>query len=271
MITAGCDVGSLTAKAVIMKDNEIISSCIAGVRATPVESSRMVMDEALRLCGLQLSDLQSVCSTGYGRYDIPFSRMNMSEISCHGRGAVWADGSIRTIIDIGGQDCKVILVDEKGMTRNFVMNEKCAAGTGRSLEILSRNIGAELQELGPLSLKARRKHIVITNKCSIFMELEVMKLLFRNVKIAEIAYGINASVAKRVAAMAGAFTLEDNICITGGVSKNVGVVSVLEKILKKKFKPLPVDAQLMGAIGAAVFAAETDGTPPDFGLRGGEG
>jgi len=255
MITAGCDVGSLTAKAVILKDNQIISSFIAGVKSTPVASSKMVMDEVLRLSGLSLSDIDYICSTGYGRYDIPFSQMNMSEISCHGIGAFWADNSIRSIIDIGGQDCKVVCVDEKGMITNFVMNEKCAAGTGRCLEILAKNIGTEIQRLGDVSLKARKKHVVITNKCSIFMELEVMDLLYRDVKIPEIAYGINAAVAKRVAAMTQSLQIENNICITGGVSKNKGVVAVLENLLKKKFKPLPVDAQLMGAIGAAVFAA----------------
>lgn len=255
MITAGCDVGSLTAKAVILKDNQIISSFIAGVKSTPVASSRMVMDEVLKISGLALPDIDYVCSTGYGRYDIPFSQMNMSEISCHGIGAFWADNSIRSIIDIGGQDCKVVAVDERGMITNFVMNEKCAAGTGRCLEILAKNIGTEIDRLGDVSLKARKKHIVITNKCSIFMELEVMDLLYRDVKIPEIAYGINAAVAKRVAAMTQSLRIENEICITGGVSKNKGVVTVLENLLKKKFKPLPLDAQLMGAIGAAVFAA----------------
>jgi (R)-2-hydroxyacyl-CoA dehydratese activating ATPase len=255
MITAGCDVGSLTAKAVIIKDNKIISSYIAGVKSTPIESSKMVMDAVLRQSNLAFSDVDYICSTGYGRYDIPFSRMNMSEISCHGIGAYWVDKSIRSIIDIGGQDCKVIIVDENGMIKNFVMNEKCAAGTGRCLEILAKNIGTELHKLGDVSLKARKRHVAITNKCSIFMELEVMKFLYQNVKIPEIAYGINAAVAKRVATMANSLKLEENICITGGVSKNIGVVTVLENILKKKFKLLPVDAQLMGAIGAAVFAA----------------
>lgn len=262
MITAGCDVGSLTAKAVLLKDNKILSSYIAGVKSTPIESSKMVMNEVLRQSSLTFSDIDYICSTGYGRYDIPFSQMNMSEISCHGIGAFWADNSIRSIIDIGGQDCKVIIVDENGMTKNFVMNEKCAAGTGRCLEILSRNIGTELHELGDVSLKARKKHIVITNKCSIFMELEVLKFLYQNVRIPEIAYGINAAVAKRVAAMANSLKLVKNVCITGGVSKNSGVVAVLENLLKIKFTLLPVDAQLMGAIGAAVFAAKEYSSNP---------
>lgn len=256
MITAGCDVGSLTAKAVLIQDNKIIASYIAGVKATPVESSTMVMDAVLGQCNLSYSDVDCICSTGYGRNDIPFSQMNMSEISCHGIGAFWADNSIRSIIDIGGQDCKVILVDENGMIKNFQMNEKCAAGTGRCLEILAKNIGVEIRELGTVSLKAKKKHIAITNKCSIFMELEVMKLLYQDERVPEIAYGINAAVAKRVAAMAHSLKIEDALCITGGVSKNSGVVAVLESLLKKKFKPLPVDAQLMGAIGAAVFAAK---------------
>ena len=153
MITAGIDIGSLTAKGVILDGNSIRSSCIMRVRASALQSAEDVYERILSDAGISQNDISNCCSTGYGRYDIPFSGMNKSEISCHGLGAFWSDSSIRSIIDIGGQDCKVIAVDERGMVRDFVMNEKCAAGTGRSLELLAESIGLTLDELGPLSIK----------------------------------------------------------------------------------------------------------------------
>ena len=125
MIAAGCDVGSLTAKAVIIKDNDIVSSKIIRVKATSLQSAETVVTKALAGAGLGMGDVDWCCSTGYGRFDIPFSNMNKSEISCHGLGAFWLDNSIRTIIDIGGQDCKAVSIDENGMVNDFVMNEKC--------------------------------------------------------------------------------------------------------------------------------------------------
>jgi predicted CoA-substrate-specific enzyme activase len=253
MIVAGCDVGSLTAKAVILNDGGIIASTIIRDRPTPVESATAVMGEALRDAGLKLEEIAVCCSTGYGRNSIPFAAMNMSEISCHGLGAFWADGSIRTVIDIGGQDCKVISVDAGGMVKDFIMNDKCAAGTGRSLEILSKTIGISLERLGPVSLRSWRP-ARITNKCSIFMELEVLQYMYKKKRTADIAFGINEAVAKRVAALANMVQLVENVAITGGVSKNVGVVRMLENLLEIRFKKLPVDPQIIGALGAAVFA-----------------
>ncbi|MCX5849891.1 MAG: acyl-CoA dehydratase activase [Deltaproteobacteria bacterium] len=253
MIVAGCDVGSLTAKAVIMNDNSVVAHEIIKIRATTVVSATEVMKKALSSSSLQFSDINYCCSTGYGRYEIPFAQMNMSEISCHGLGAFWTDPSIRTIIDIGGQDCKVILIDETGNVRDFIMNDKCAAGTGRSLEILAKTIGVELEELGPLALQSK-KPINITNKCSIFMELEVLNHLYTRKKIRHIACGIADAVAKRVAALAKAVDVEDDICITGGVSKNPGVIRQLCQHMNVSFKSLPIDPQIIGALGAAVFA-----------------
>jgi (R)-2-hydroxyacyl-CoA dehydratese activating ATPase len=253
MIVAGCDVGSLTAKAVILNDTGIITSKIIRDKPTPVQSATAVMEEALQNAGLKFDEINSCCSTGYGRHSIPFAGMNMSEISCHGLGAFWAEGSIRTVIDIGGQDCKVISIDTGGMVRDFIMNDKCAAGTGRSLEILSKTIGISLERLGPVSLRSW-KPARITNKCSIFMELEVLQYIYKKRRTADIAYGINEAVAKRVASLANMIQLNENVAITGGVSKNIGVVRMLEKMLDIRFKHLPVDPQIIGALGAAVFA-----------------
>lgn len=255
MIAAGCDVGSLTAKAHIMNEKGTLASEIIRVKSTNINSANEVMEKALASARLRWSDLDCCCSTGYGRYEIPFAKMNMSEISCHGLGAFHADPSIRTVIDIGGQDCKVILIDADGNIRDFIMNDKCAAGTGRSLEILARTIGVKLEELGTLAVKST-KPINITNKCSIFMELEVLNHLYARKRLKHIASGIADAVAKRVAGLAKAIEIEDNVCITGGVSKNPGVVRQLAYHMNRSFKSLPVDPQIIGALGAACYAMQ---------------
>lgn len=253
MIVAGCDVGSLTAKAFIINEKGTMAGEIIRVRSTTIDSATEVMEKALTTANLRFSDLDCCCSTGYGRYEIPFARINMSEISCHGLGAFWVDRSIRTIIDIGGQDCKIILIDADGNVRDFIMNDKCAAGTGRSLEMLAKTIGVDFENLGDLAVKSK-KPISITNKCSIFMELEVVNHLYARKKLKHIACGIVDAVAKRVASLAKTIDIEDNLCITGGVSKNSGVVRQLSCHMNSSFKPLPVDPQLIGAMGAAVYA-----------------
>lgn len=245
--------GSLTAKAYIMNEQGTLAGEIIPVKSAPTDSARAVMEKALKSARLNFSDLDCCCSTGYGRYEIPFAQMNMSEISCHGLGAFHVDPSIRTVIDIGGQDCKIILIDANGNVRDFIMNDKCAAGTGRSLEILAKTIGVKLEDLGKLAVKSK-KPINITNKCSIFMELEVLGHLYARKKLKHIACGIADAVAKRVAALAKAVDVEDPVCITGGVSKNPGVVRQLAYHMNRTFKTLPVDPQIIGALGAACFA-----------------
>jgi len=255
MLVAGCDIGSLTAKAVIMDESGIAATRIIGVRPGAEESARAVMKECLDTRGLSFDDIDFCCATGYGRLMIPFADMNMSEISCHGMGAFWNAPSIRTIIDIGGQDCKVIAIDDSGRVADFAMNDKCAAGTGRSLEILAGTIGVALKDLGPLAMKSR-KPLDITSKCSIFMELEVIDALYRGKKLRDIASGLSDAVARRVAALAGTVPLRGEFCITGGVSKNAGVVRHLERRLGVKFRSLHTDPQLTGALGAALAARE---------------
>lgn len=253
MIAAGCDVGSLTAKAVIFRDGRIVASQIMGVKARAVDSARAVMQVALDQAGLGFDDIDLCCSTGYGRLEIPFAEMNMTEISCHAMGAHWSDPRVHTLIDIGGQDCKVVSIGDDGMVQDFIMNDKCAAGTGRNLELVAKALEIPLEALGPVGLKSRRP-VEITNKCSVFMELEVQRHIYRKRKTRDIAAGVNMAVARRAANLGRTIPKVSDICITGGVSKNAGVVQYLEEILGMRFKRLPYDAQLMGAIGAAVLA-----------------
>ncbi|MBU0994577.1 MAG: 2-hydroxyglutaryl-CoA dehydratase [Proteobacteria bacterium] len=253
MIFAGLDIGSLTAKAVLLENDIMIASAIIRVRPSALDSAKDVMNAVIMEKGLSEQDIACCCATGYGRLDIPFADLNMSEISCHGMGAFFTDNGIRTIIDIGGQDCKVIVVNEKGLIKDFIMNDKCAAGTGRSLEMLAKTLDVPLSSLGPLTLKSWRP-IDITNKCSIFMELEVLDALYSGKKLTHIAAGLSDAVAKRVASLSASVQMENPVCVTGGVSKNKGVLKFLEKRMQRTFVVLPVDPQIAGALGAAVFA-----------------
>lgn len=255
MIVAGCDVGSLTAEAVIMDNGSILGSEIIRVRPRPEQSARDVMDKLLSRLGLTYQEIVYCISTGYGRETISFANDNISEISCHGRGAHWLIPSIRTVIDVGGQDCKAIRVDERGLLVDFVMNDKCAAGTGRSLEIMADVLGVDISELGPLSLQAAGP-LVITNQCSIFAEMEILHFMCEEKNLADIAAGINQAMARRVKMLVGKVGIQEQIGMTGGVSKNVGVVKDLERLLGKQFVQFPEDPQIVGALGAAVFASE---------------
>ena len=255
MIIAGCDVGSLTAEAVILDEHAIIAAEIIRVRPKAEQSAREVMDKALKKVQLSYEDIDYVVSTGYGRETIPFSDHNISEISCHGKGAHFLVPGIRTVIDIGGQDCKAIRVDGYGVLEDFVMNDKCAAGTGRSLELMSQYLGVDFSELGALAQQAE-KAVTLTNQCSIFSELEIMHYLMEDKQPADIAAGICESMARRVKMLAGRVGIKPDIAITGGVCKNRSVVKYLEEMLDVNFVPFDQDPQIVGALGAAVFAGE---------------
>ena len=255
MIVAGCDVGSLSAEAVILDGDDIIAAEIIRVRPKAAQSAKEVMALALSKVNLSYDDIDYVVSTGYGRETIPFSDHNISEISCHGKGAHFLVPGIRTVIDIGGQDCKAIRVDEYGVLEDFVMNDKCAAGTGRSLELMSQYLGVDFSELGTLA-QASDTPITITSQCSIFSELEIMHYLMEDKKTADIAAGICESMARRVKMLAGRVGIKPDIAITGGVCKNRAVVKCLEDMLDIHFVPFDQDPQIIGALGAAVFAAE---------------
>jgi predicted CoA-substrate-specific enzyme activase len=255
MIVAGCDVGSLTAEAVIMRDASIVSSDIIRVRPRPEQSAGDVMESALSKAGLGYGDIECCVSTGYGRERIPFAQANVSEISCHGRGAQWLVPSARTVIDVGGQDCKVIRVDGNGKLVNFVMNDKCAAGTGRFLEFMAKVLDVGIEDLGPKAL-ASDTPIAITSVCSIFAESEVLHYRYEGRDSADIAAGINRAMAERVHSLARRVGVEEDVCITGGVAKNVGVVRTLKDMLQVTPQELGLDPQLVGAVGACLFAMD---------------
>ena len=255
MIVAGCDVGSLTGKAVILMDGEILSSSIVPTTPKPERTAKNAMDKALENGNLSLDEIGYIVGTGYGRVKIPFANSELSELSCHGKGAHSFIPSIRTIIDVGGQDCKVIKINKDGKILDFAMNDKCAAGTGRFLEVMAKTLELKLEELGPISLESKNQ-AKISAQCSVFAETEVVSLMADGIEVADIVAGIHDAIASRIMSLVYRVGLEEDLTITGGVAKNIGVVAFLEKKLGIEAKKLPVDPQLMGALGAALTAKE---------------
>ena len=251
----GIDIGSLTGKIVIIsEENEIKTHKIIGVKKRPIITVNTLLDIALPLVGIkELEEVTYCVGTGYGRRKIPLAGETMSEITCNGTGAYHVMSSVRTIIDIGGQDCKVIRLNEKGNLKNFIMNEKCAAGTGRYLELMAETLNLKLSELGPLSLKSTSS-VTLQSKCSLYTQFEVISLLGEGYKKRDLASGINKAMAERVINLAEKVGIMEDVVVSGGVAKNVGVVMNMEKILGIKFKKLSVDPQIIGALGAALIA-----------------
>ncbi len=253
MITAGIDIGSISAKAAVLSDGKLLGTRVIFTGYNAEAAGRSVFEELLRELGLERSAVRRVISTGYGRNSVKFVDKAVTEISCHGAGAYYLDPQVRSIIDIGGQDSKAIVIDERGKVKNFAMNDKCAAGTGRFLEVMARALEVDLEGFGDLALRARSPS-KISSLCTVFAESEVISLISRGEGRENIIAGIHESIAARVAAMANRVGMVPPIVMTGGVAKNAGVVRALEK---KLGVPIRVSghAQVNGAIGAAVLAA----------------
>ena len=256
MIVGGCDVGSATGKAVVMKDGTIVSYVIIPSTTKPEVTARKAMDEAIEKAGLSsLEDLQYIVGTGYGRLKVPFANENVSEITCHARGAHWLAPTVRTVVDIGGQDCKVMSIDGQGKVNEFTMNDKCAAGTGKFFEAMARALDCGLEGLSSLSLQSNDP-ATITSQCSVFAESEVITLVNEGIDVIDIAAGIHESIAGRLNSMVRRVGLIEDVALTGGCAKNEGLVKALEKKLGVSVKKLPQDPQIAGAIGAALIAKE---------------
>lgn len=256
-IVAGCDVGSLTAKAVIMEKGRIISSALLRSKTNPQLSAEAVMQEALSKAGLSMDDIRYCIGTGYGRKNISFVDKDVSEIACHGKGARWLNPGARTIIDIGGQDCKAVRLDKDGNVVKFVANDKCASGTGRFLEVMARLLNIPIEDMGSLSSKSTAP-ITLSSTCTVWAQADIIKYINSGHKIEDIGAGVNSAMAKRAAILANSVGIEQDVCMTGGVAKNEGVVQDLEKLLGKNIKKMrKADPQIAGAIGAAIFAMES--------------
>ncbi len=254
MYTLGIDIGSTSSKAAILQDGKMIvgRSVVSLGTGTigPEQALRQVFFES----GLSQSDMDCIIVTGYGRMSCEYADGQVSELSCHARGIHFLLPDVRTIIDIGGQDAKALKISEQGQLIAFQMNDKCAAGTGRFLDVMAKVLNVDICELGPLSEHAQNP-VTISNTCTVFAESEVISQLSSKTAIEDIAAGIHNSVAKRVAGMVMRLGRPSAVAMSGGVALNIGIVHAMERELGC---PVQVHrfCQSAGAIGAAIFAWE---------------
>lgn len=255
MFIAGIDIGAATVKAVILEGGKILGY---GIRPTGYDvkaATNRVIHEASEKAGLSISvnDLSYVVSTGYARESIGFANRTVTEIICHAKGAHFMIPSTRFIIDIGGQDSKAIEVDPEGNVTNFAMNDKCAAGTGRFLEVMAQVLELEsVAEMGPLALQSKAP-CNISSTCTVFAETEVVVLRAEGKERKDLIAGVHKAISARVAAMASNLTVRPDAVFTGGVAKNVGVIKFLEEKLGIELL-IPDEPQIIGALGAALLA-----------------
>ncbi len=254
----GCDVGSTYGKCCIIdKEGKLVSSAIVRSKINPQQTATLAIEEAIKNGDLKITtkDFKYMVGTGYGRNKVPFADENISEISCHAMGVHVTDPSVTGVIDVGGQDVKGIAIDDDGTVKNFAMNDKCAAGTGKFYETMANAFELTLTEFSELSLSAKNV-IPVTAQCAVFAESEVISLVGDGKPREEIAAGIQMSVAKRCFVMAKKAGTNGKITMTGGCAKNAGLKKAIEDVLKIKVAPLSTDPQLMGALGAAEYARQ---------------
>ena len=254
---AGIDSGSTSTDVVILdQDGKIKSTMIIPTGGGAMMSAEKSLEKAVEKAGISKDDIVRIVTTGYGRAYINSGDDSITEITCHAKGAHYLNPNVRTVIDIGGQDIKAISIDENGAVKNFLMNDKCAAGTGRFLEMMARTLGLSLEEMSTMGLEWK-ENIVISSMCTVFAESEVVSLVAQNKAVSDIIHGLNMSVASKVGALAARLG-QDNpgeYMMTGGVAKNKGITNALEEKLGAKLY-ICDEAQLCGALGAALFAYE---------------
>ncbi len=256
MYIMGIDSGSTSTNAVIINEKqEIISYAVLRTGAKSADSAHRVRSEALEKAGLTPADIAAVVSTGYGRVSIPFADQNVTEISCHARGAHFLNPAVRTILDIGGQDSKAIRLNADGDVVDFAMNDKCAAGTGRFLEMMANTLEIGIEELGPLALQSKT-NVEISSTCTVFAESEVISLIAQNKEPADIARGIHRAIAGKAMSLLKKVGLEETYMMTGGVAQNPGMVAVLEEMLGASLY-IYEEPEIVGALGAALYGIKS--------------
>ncbi|OGQ77841.1 MAG: hypothetical protein A3F90_19460 [Deltaproteobacteria bacterium RIFCSPLOWO2_12_FULL_60_19] len=252
---AGIDVGSTQTKGIILnQDREIVARALIMTGANVTRAGVNCFNEALKLAGLEREQVAYIVGTGYGRYKVTFGDAQITEISCHARGASFLFPNTRTVIDMGGQDAKGIHIGADGDVKDFVMNDKCAAGTGRFLGSAAEALLLDLDDLGPLALKAKNP-VRLTTVCTVFVESDIMSYLAQNKKVEDILGGVHSAIAARTISLVRRVGIEPEVTFTGGVSRNIGMVQALEAKLGMKVNVSP-DSHYVGALGAAIFALE---------------
>jgi bzd-type benzoyl-CoA reductase Q subunit len=261
VITAGVDVGSVSSKAAIMIDGDIYSWGIMRTGSNSPESAKKALNWAMEGTGLTPNDLAYIVGTGYGRVNVPMANKAITEIACHAKGAnyIWGP-SVRTVLDVGGQDIKAIHCDETGRVTSFLMNDKCAAGTGRGMEVFADLLQVPIEDIGETSLRVDEEPEPVSCTCVAFAKTEAMGLLRKGWSKEKVLAAYTHAMAIRMATLVKRVGLEKEFVVTGGQSKNIGIVSRIERILGVKCLPMPnwqdsgLDPMVAGAIGAALFA-----------------
>jgi len=273
MLTMGVDIGSRSSKCVILEDGELLTYSTIETGLNIVKTAQAVVDAAVhRRAGkwgeyrmplpetkvdhLKIEDMAYIVSTGYGRAIVPFAHRNVTEISCHCRGAQWFVPGVSTVLDVGGQDSKGIRVGPKGEVADFVMNDKCAAGSGRFMEIVAEVLHVALPEIGPLSLKST-KVLPFSTTCAAFGRGAAVAMRKEGERKEDILAGLHEAIAKRVMALVKKVGLADKFVITGGIGRNVGLVSKIEERVDGLKVTLPQEPMIVGALGAALFALDS--------------
>lgn len=252
MYTLGVDIGSTTSKALILQDGKDIVASTVIIATVGTEGVDEAVQSVLSKASLQFLDISCVVATGYGRQTYDKADYQVSELSCHSLGVSHTFPQVRTIIDIGGQDAKVISLNENGRMTNFLMNDKCAAGTGRFLDVMANILKLDISELEVEAAKASSP-LPISSTCTVFAESEVISQLAKGAPIPELVSGICASVATRVSSLAKRIGIKEEVCMSGGVARNAGVRNAMAKELNTDIL-YSENAQLMGALGAALYA-----------------
>jgi bzd-type benzoyl-CoA reductase Q subunit len=260
VVTAGVDVGSVSSKAALMVDGNLCAYSILRTSSGSVESADKALAWTLEETTVKRDDIKRIVATGYGRVNVGFADKTVTEISCHARGAnlIWGP-SVRTIVDMGGQDCKAIRCDQNGRVTSFVMNDKCAAGTGRGIEVFADLLQIPIEDIGPLSLSCENEPEALNSSCVVFQKSEAIGLLQDGALKENVLASLCSATARRVAQLLRRVGVEKELAVTGGIAKNVGVVRRLERELGVPSLPPNVkfDPQVAGAIGAALFATDS--------------
>jgi bzd-type benzoyl-CoA reductase Q subunit len=253
-ISAGVDVGSVSSQAVILVDGELYAYSNMRTGSDSPMSAQNAMNWALEDTDMKLEDIQYVVGTGYGRVNVPFANKTITEIACHARGANFMYGdTVRTLIDMGGQDCKAIQCDEKGKVVNFLMNDKCAAGTGRGMEVFADLLSLSIEDVGELSFDIDEEPEPVSSTCVIFAKSEATGLLRQGWSKNKVLAAYSSAMAHRVVALLERIEIQKDFVITGGIAKNIGVVNRLQNEIGIETIKTDYDTQIAGALGAALF------------------
>lgn len=254
-VTLGVDVGSVSSQAVVCLDGRLYAYATVRTGSDSPDSAHRAVNRVFGLTGLTLDRVGYTVGTGYGRVNVPFAQKAITEIACHGLGAHYLGGaSVRTILDMGGQDCKAIRIDERGKVTNFLMNDKCAAGTGRGMEVIAELLEVPVEELGPRSFDIVEEPPPVSDVCVVFARSEAVARLREGQSKNQVIAAYCRAMAERVAALLKRLGVEPELFITGGIAKNEGVVRRVEDILGLRALKAEGDAQIAGALGAALFA-----------------